>query len=298
MKRFLDSKTSEILSMKPDELKESIRASEGRVILSENNVVLTQVQPMITNSEVARAFGADLILLNLFDVFNCKVNGIDESVENPVKELRRLTGRPIGVNLEPVDPDAEMMEEKDVISNGRICSLESIKKANELGFDMICLTGNPSTGVTNKQISKAIKLTKENFDGLVIAGKMHGSGVGEPIIDEETVEDFINSGADVILIPAVGTFPGLTVESMKKITDFAHSKGALVMSAIGTSQEASSKETIKQLALLNKMVGVDIQHIGDAGFSGLAPFKNITELSIALRGESLTIRMIASSILR
>lgn len=298
MKRLLDSVASEILAMDREELLESIKLSEGRTILSENNVTITQFQPMITNSEIARAFGADLILLNCFDVFNPKINAISPDREEPVKYLKKLCGRPIGLNLEPVDYKAEMGEDREDIVKGRICSEESLKKANELGFDIVSLTGNPSTGVSNNSIEKAIELTRDNFDGIIIAGKMHGSGVNEPIIDEATVRKFIKAGADVILLPAVGTFPGITVDFIKELVDIIHAEGALAMSAIGTSQEASSVETIRQIALLNKMTGVDIQHIGDHGYSGLAPYRNILELSIALRGESLTLRMIGSSVLR
>ncbi|MDO5047807.1 MAG: haloacid dehalogenase-like hydrolase [Anaerococcus sp.] len=298
MKRFLDAFASDIMAMDKDDLIESIRISEGRVILSENNVTITQFQPMITNSEIARAFGADLILLNCFDVFDEKIMAIDDKIDDPVRYLKNLVKRPIGLNLEPIDYKAKMDEDRDLIARGRICSKESVKKAKDLGFDIISLTGNPSTGVSNESIKEAIKLTRENFDGVIIAGKMHGSGISEKIIDEKTVSDFVDAGADVILLPAVGTFPGLTVDYNKNLVDIIHEKKALAMSAIGTSQEAASVETIRHLALLNKMTGVDIHHIGDHGYSGLAPYRNILELSIALRGESLTLRMIGSSILR
>lgn len=32
------------------------------------------------------------------------------------------------------------------ISDGRKCTEKTLKKANELGFNFICLTGNPGTG--------------------------------------------------------------------------------------------------------------------------------------------------------
>ncbi|CCI85660.1 hypothetical protein FC52_GL000175 [Lactobacillus pasteurii DSM 23907 = CRBIP 24.76] len=39
---------------------------------------------------------------------------------------------------------------------------------------------------------------------------MHGSGVNEAVVSEESVKEFIAAGADVILVPAVGTVPGFT----------------------------------------------------------------------------------------
>ncbi|CRH92985.1 Uncharacterised protein [Chlamydia trachomatis] len=70
------------------------------------------------------------------------------------------------------------------------------------------------------------------------------------------------------------------------------------MSAIGTSQESSDQEVVKQIALRNKICGVDIQHIGDAGFGGLAPVENIFALSQAIRGLRHTISRMARSVNR
>lgn len=71
-----------------------------------------------------------------------------------------------------------------------------------------------------------------------------------------------------------------------------------VIFSIGTSQESSDEDTIKQMAIRNKICGVDIQHIGDAGYSGLAPVENIFALSKAIRGNRHSIAMIARSVNR
>ncbi len=246
------------------ELKQSIKASEGRTIISENVVIRESFIGDITNSEIARAFGADLILLNCLDVLNPKVFGLDVKEGSFVDELHRLVGRPIGVNLEPVDLSADMSEDIYTISKGRQATLETINEIEKLGMDFVCFTGNPGTGVTNLQIEKTISLAKENFSGLIIAGKMHGAGVNEPVADIKAVERFIEAGADIILVPAVGTVPGFDDSELKEIVKVAHSKGALVLTAIGTSQESSDEDTIKQIAIRNKICGADIQHIGDA----------------------------------
>lgn len=296
-KRLLNCFASDFAKMSKLDLKNAIKASEGRTVLSENVAPRFSVGHDVTNSEVARAFGADLILLNGVDVFDINISGLPETDE-PIKLLKKLVGRPVGINLEPVDNSADMLEETLEISKGRQCSKETLIKAQELGFDFICLTGNPGTGVTNTEILKSLKMANEYFKGLIIAGKMHGAGVNEEIIDEDIVEKMIEFGADVILIPAVGTVPGFTSEKAEKIVKFVHSKDGLVLSAIGTSQESASKETIRNIAIMNKIIGVDIQHIGDAGYSGLAPYENILELSIAIRGVRHTIHMISGSILR
>ena len=297
VKRFISSNASEILSMTAPELKQSIKASEGRVILSENVAFKESYIGDVTNAEIARSFGADLILLNGIDIFQPFVAGLDAE-EDFVEELHRLVGRPIGINLEPVDSQAQMAGERLVINEGRQASLETIQRAEELGVDFICLTGNPGTGVTNQAIIDTIRVVKENFSGLLIAGKMHASGVDEPVADLEAIAQFIEAGVDIVLAPAVGSVPGFDEQDLKQIVRLAHQKGALVMSAIGTSQESADEDIVKQMAIRNKICGVDIQHIGDSGYGCLAPVENIFAMSKALRGQRHTISMISRSINR
>ena len=297
VKRFISSNASEILSMTAPELKQSIKASEGRVILSENVAFKESYIGDVTNAEIARSFGADLILLNGIDIFQPFVAGLDAK-EDFVEELHRLVGRPIGINLEPVDSQAQMAGERLIINEGRQASLATIQRAEELGVDFICLTGNPGSGVTNQAIIDTIRVVKENFSGLLIAGKMHASGVDEPVADLEAIAQFIEAGVDIVLAPAVGSVPGFDEQDLKQIVRLAHQKGALVMSAIGTSQESADEDIVKQMAIRNKICGVDIQHIGDSGYGCLAPVENIFAMSKALRGQRHTISMISRSINR
>lgn len=297
VKRLLSANASEIVEMTATELKQSIKASDGRVVLSENVVTRTPVIPDITNAELARAFGADLILLNGLDAFDPKVVNVDED-KQVINELRRLVCRPIGVNLEPVDKTATMSEEKLNIVEGRQASSKTVKALEKLGINFICMTGNPGTGVTNDKIVNAISETRKHFTGLIIAGKMHSAGVDEPVITETYVDQFIDAGADIILVPSIGTVPGFDEEQLKNIVKAVHRREGLVMSAIGTSQESSDPSTIRDFAIRNKICGVDIQHIGDAGYCGLAPVNNIFEFSKAIRGERHTVSMIARSIQR
>lgn len=293
VKRLLSCYASDFKKMDKYDLKASIKASEGRTILSEN-IVSTSVSHGLTNSEVAKAFGADLILLNGLDLMEPKIGGIDHE-EQPIQYLKKLVGRPIGVNLEPVDESAVMAENRLDISKGRQAFKETFEKANELGFDFICLTGNPGTGVSNKEIIKALKVAKEKFSGLIIAGKMHGAGVNEPVVDLNAIKEFIMNGADIILLPAVGTVPGVTTSMVMKAVQLAKQHDVLTLSAIGTSQETSAPSTIREIALQNKIAGVDIQHIGDAGSGGVAPYQNLLEMSRTIRGDRHTIARIAGS---
>lgn len=311
VKRFLSCDASEILAMSAPELKQSLKASEGRIILSENVAPREPYIAECTNAEMARAFGADLILLNGLDVFNPIVSGLDSNKGNAVEKedtvknnrdfirrLHHLVGRPIGINLEPVDLSAEMMDEKLEISIGRQARQETIAELDKLGFDFVCFTGNPGTGVTNQAIIETVKLAKKEFSGLIFAGKMHAAGVDEPVADLEVVKALIDAGTDVILAPSIGSVPGFQANELTEMVKVAHKHGALVMTAIGTSQESSEPETVRYMALQNKICGVDIQHIGDAGYGGLAPVENIFTMSKAIRGQRHTLAMIGRSINR
>lgn len=296
MKRLLSAQASEILAMNKDELKQSIKASEGRTILTEMTVY-GSLLGNITNGEVAAAFGSDMILLNGIDLFHPVIPGLPET-DKPIQLLAQLTGRPVGANLEPVDDSITLMSDKVEIAEGRKASVETFKQADKLGLQFICLTGNPGTGVTNKTIANAIKLCKENYSGLIIAGKMHASGVDEPVVDIPTIKEFIKAGADIILMPAAGTVPGLQESEITEACKIIKEAGCLSLSAIGTSQETSDTNTIRELALSAKRSGIDIQHIGDAGWGGMALPENIMEMSIAIRGVRHTYFKMAQSVRR
>lgn len=303
VKRLISANASEIAGFSKAELKQSIKASEGRTVLSENVVVHSPaIVHDITNAEMATAFGADMILLNAFDVYDPMISGLyNDSFKgtgNVIQDLKHLIGRSIGVNLEPVDDRANMAEQKLIIAEGRKATEATFKLANALGFDFVCLTGNPATGVTNQHILEAVKVGKAHFDGLILAGKMHGAGVDEPVVDLTAIRQFVENGADIILVPAVGTVWGVSEQEVREAVEVAHQNSALVMSAIGTSQESSDEATIRDFAIKNKTLGVDIQHIGDAGYGGLAPVENIYALSKAIRGQRHTVSRMARSINR
>lgn len=293
-KRLLNCTAADFMQMDREDLIHAIAASEGRVITTE---IIAHPYPEligISNAEIVRSYGSDLILYNKLDVNHVVIGGIPEC-ENPIAETKKYCGRPVGVNLEPVENDDNLLEEKVVIPTGRQAIEDNFKTCERLGFDFICITGNPGVGVSNEAIIHSLSAARANFSGMIIAGKMHGAGVEESCIDLDAIDAFIANGADVIMVPAPGSVPGVTQEDVVQAVRHIKAKGKLVMSAIGTSQEGSNPETIHQIALMCKMAGVDIHHIGDAGLSGTCPYDNIRTLSMAIRGQRHTIRMSAMS---
>ncbi|PWJ95647.1 hypothetical protein C7380_10461 [Oceanotoga teriensis] len=302
IKRILDLNASDIKKLNKEDILNSIKAAEGRTVMSE---IIGKYPPIlgdVSNVEVACSFGTDIILLNMYDVENPVINGLEiQDDENFLRELKDIVGRIVGINLEPVDESKELFDEKIKISEGRLATVNNVKKVLDQGADFIVLTGNPKTGVTNEKIINTINNIRNELgeNVLIIAGKMHSSGNDEEIINQKIVEEFIEAGADIILVPAPGTVPGITLQKITDITSYVHKKNKLIMTTIGTSQEGSDDYTIKQIAINSKMAGVDIHHIGDAGMSpGIATPENIMNYSISIKGKRHTYRRMAKSIKR
>jgi len=285
-----------------ENLLESIRLAEGRTMVSEIICPMIPLLYDISNVELAAAFGADILLLNLYDVNQPNIYGIEcKNDESPIQATKRLTGRFVGVNLEPVDPTLK----QNSISKGRQATLENIEKLIEQGADFVVLTGNPKVGVSHDSIVKSIEAIKKNFNNkiLIIAGRMHASGdrnaIGRNLVDTKKLHDMIDAGTDIILLPAPATVPGLSRESISDLIHECHKKNKLVMTTIGTSQEGADTDTIKAIALMSKEAGSDLHHIGDCGYGpGIAVPENIMNYSIVIKGRRHTYRRMAGSINR
>ena len=306
-KRFLDCTTSDFMNFSKTDYLSSIAGSEGRVIACECIGITMPLLVDVTNAELVASMGADILLLNMFDVKNPVINGLPqvEPIET-VRELKRLTGRMIGINLEPVKEGVGSENDSTMwkMSEGRKATLENARLASEMGVNLILLTGNPGNGISNQAIVQSLTaISSELKDKLILAaGKMHAAGIvtegADRIITKKDIREFVNAGADIILLPAPGTVPGITMEHIRELVSYAHSLGALTITAIGTSQEGADTATIRQIAIMCKMAGTDIHHIGDTGYPGAAIPENIMAYSIAIRGVRHTYHRMAASVNR
>ena len=302
--RLISMTSSQIKKLSSKQLLEAIKLSEGRVLAAETVSTLQPLLFDVSNAELASSLSADILILNVYDVDKPLVQGLPEhDAKDTIKLLKQLTGRVIGINLEPVDEKAGD-DKLWKMSKGRMATAENALKAKKQGVDIIVITGNPGNHVTNKAICKAIKeIRKELGDDIVlITGKMHASGevkeAGENIITKKDIKQFVDAGADIILLPAPGTIPGITLDIIHDLISYTHSLNKLAMTSIGTSQEGSDTDTIKNIALNCKMAGADIHHIGDSGYLGVALPENIMAYSIAIRGVRHTYYSMAKSINR
>lgn len=305
-KRILDLNAGDSFKMSKEEKLTSIKMSEGRTLVSEIIAIAPPLLVDVSNVELAAGFGADIICLNFYDVNKKEVLGIPKAEkQNVIETIKDYTGRMVAVNLEPVDLNLKIEDEKSDISSGRTATLENVGKLVEQGVDFVVLTGNPKVGVTNDSIMNCVGEIKKVYGDkiIIIAGKMHAAGdinaIGKEIVSKKIISEFVNKGTDIVLLPAPGTVPGMTVEYIKELIDYSHSLGAMTLTTIGTSQEGSDEATIKSIALYSKMAGTDMHHIGDCGYGpGIAIPENIMAYSIVIKGKRHTYRRMVKSVRR
>ena len=307
MKRLLDCNYRDIQTMDAHSLQQAIRLSEGRVIASE---VIVSAQPLIdkvSNVELAAAFGADILALNLYDVNAPRINGmlpkdgeqgsdlsfgqIFSGKGRTLQDVREWTGRLAAINLEPMENLHAEFEK------GRLAIAQNAEKAAEQGANMILVTGNPGSGVTMAGIGRAVKSMKAATANNVVyfAGRIHAAGTSEPVVTEKDIELLADAGADGVILPAPGTVPGITLDISCSLVNAVHQAGLLAWNGIGTSQEGAQEKVIEQIAMMSKMSGADVHHIGDSGMFGIAPPENIYAYSLAIRGRRHTWHRMAAS---
>lgn len=157
--RLLSMNPSEIETLKGKQLVEAIRLSEGRILAAETVSTMAPLLSDVTNAELCSALSADIIILNMFDVDDPLVLGLPEhKKEDTIKLLKKLTGRIVGVNLEPTDEDENGEGWK--MTKGRVATAKNALKARELGADIVVVTGNPGNHVSNEAIYKSNKLPR------------------------------------------------------------------------------------------------------------------------------------------
>ena len=219
VKRLLDCTPSDLAAYSKTDLLAAIAGSEGRVLACETIGLTPPLLVDVTNAEYAASLSTDILLLNMFDVQHPVINALPKvPEEETVREIKRLTGRVVGINLEPCDPQAAKSNDGTLwkMSSGRLATAENASRAADMGVDLIVLTGNPGNGVSNELIVESLKdISAAVGDRVMLAaGKMHASGVagegGEQIMTPADAEAFMAAGADIILLPAPGTVPGIT----------------------------------------------------------------------------------------
>lgn len=303
--RLISATGNEMLKMSPMDLKKSIYKSEGRVVMGQHLLFAGPgLVRGVTNSELMFAFGADMVMLNTFD--------LDDLDNNPglcglsFQQLKEKCRRPIGIYLGCPKAGSDDGGKKALYRReGMLASDEHVQKCIDLGADFVVLGGNPGSGTSIQDVVATTKRIKEKFGDkiFVFAGKwedgIHEKVLGDPLADydaKEIIKELIDAGADCIDLPAPGSRHGITVEMIRELVEFVHryKPGTLAMTFLNSSVECADTETIRLIALKMKETGADVHAIGDGGFSGCTSPENIHQLSITLKGKQYTYFRMAS----
>lgn len=303
--RLISATGDDIEKMSPMDLKESIMRSEGRVVMGQHLLFAGHgLVRGVTNSELMFAFGADMVMLNTFDLDNLDNNpglcGLS------FQELKQKCRRPIGIYLGCPKAGSEDGGKKALYRReGMLASDEHVQKCIELGADFIVLGGNPGSGTSIQDVVEATKRIKKRFQDsiFVFAGKwedgVNEKVLGDPLADYDSkavIKELIDAGADCIDLPAPGSRHGITTEMIRELVEYIHryKPGTLAMTFLNSSVECADPDTIRLIALKMKETGADIHAIGDGGFGGCTSPENIHQLSVSLKGKQYTYFRMAS----
>ncbi|MER7174031.1 hypothetical protein [Streptomyces mesophilus] len=290
--RILDLDRDQLCALKGRELTAAVAAAEGRTMVGEVFAERAAMIPNpggrgVHNMELVSAFGADIVVLNLieraWDGEKLTLPGLGEFAS--FTELAQVVGRPIGVNLEPGD-----------VPEIRRAKPEYAKRLIDMGAAMLCITANPGTGGTFEGMARVTEELRKGLgdDAALWSGKMHHAGHIERVTVPKLTA-LVDAGADGVVMPLPGTMPGVTRELAAEGVAAVQDAGAIVMGAIGTSQEGSHANVVPQLALNAKEIGFDAHHFGDSYIPGMCDPELLYAYSVAIRGRRHTWNRMALS---
>ncbi|MFF3646208.1 hypothetical protein [Streptomyces sp. NPDC002564] len=283
--RILDLDREHLAALRGRALTRSVAAAEGRTMVAEVFADRAALIPMpgmpgVHNAELVAAFGADIVVLNLieraWDGERLELPGLGSFTS--IADLAAYIGRPVGINLEPGD-----------VPEIRRAKPEYAKRLIDMGAAMLCLTANPGTGGSYEGLARVTEELRAGLgdDVALWSGKMHHAGHPERVTVGR-LTSLVDAGADGVVLPLPGTLPGVTKELAAEAVAAVQDAGAVVMGAIGTSQEGSHANVVPQLALTAKEVGIDAHHFGDSFLPGMCDPEVMYDYAVAIRGRRHT----------
>ena len=302
VKRIINCSKSDFKAMSPMDLKRSIYKAEGRTIMGQHLLFAGAGHVRgVTNTELMFAFGADMVMLNTFNLNNTDDNPGMQGLSLP--ELKERCNRPVGIYLGCSGKNKP--EEKLYDLDGMLATREHIEKAVSLGVDFIVLGGNPGCKTSIEDIVLTTKWVKELYgDKIFLFSGKWEDGIEEKVLGDpmakrdakEVIKELIDAGADCIDLPAPGSRHGISPHMIQELVQFVHGykPGTLVMSFLNSSVESADPDTIRQIALKMKETGADIHAIGDGGFGGCSSPENVHQLSVSIKGRHYTYFRMAS----
>lgn len=300
-RRILDATATDFMGMDASQLARSIRETEGRTISAE--VICTYEPPIegITHAEIAAAFGADIVVLDYYDPDLPVIRGLPDDLMargNPIAQLKRLIGLPIGVNM------AVTAQGEGAPLYTRRYSEERLEQVVRQGADILFLYGDPASGKNSTDVASAVAWSKSHFGKqLLVVGipdvYFPAPTDGKTILSYKRAhEQLLTAGAEAIGLVMPGSKQSWRADATADLVDHVHALGGLAWLIMTGSVEGSPLGNIEQMALGAKMAGGDAFRLDEAGLSGMPLPENILEFALTIRGKRHTYRRMALSPLR
>lgn len=333
--RYLNDVGNQFVKADREEMVQGIIKACGRVVVGETITYRQNLIDGVSNPELLKGCGCDMVLVNHYDMNMPMMPGIASSKEGVEKffslwneagskgiipeqhivegefqdyfleslgfgrtiaDAARLAGIPVGIVL-------LSMRDNGKIPPALLANEENARRAVEHGVKFISLIC--SSEVTTEDLTGYIREVRKGFGncGIIKAGKMQAGGFvfkrkPDEYMTAEEIHQIAESGADVLVLPAPGTAQGFTVDVVKDWIDIAHEEGLLVETAVAASLEGAEPETIRRFAVDSKMAGADLQQIGDSVYGGVSTPENVKAFATAIKGERHMLRRAVISPMR
>lgn len=320
MKRLIECTPRELIGLSRQEFLASVKAAEGRTVVAGVGISSPNILNGVSNIEVAAAFGADCISLEISNSIETSIPGLPsknasddaEHQELGVKmgkgwtinELQKLTGRRITSGLLVVRQGGEQTVLQPAAGNAIYCRENLRNLVETLGYSHIMLVSFEQDILIN-----AVRESREIVGDEVIleAGIPHGLGNANladripynlrDIVSGEFVQALAEAGADIVAIPAVGSVPGFNMQYVSELIDAIHEKNALAAVLITHSMEDSDEQALTRIALDNKACGTDIYSLASGGLNlGMTDPMNLMKFCIVAKGKRNAYKRICQSI--
>ena len=104
MKRIFELTNGDIESLDKNQLKEILKHSEGRAVMSETIISYTPYIREVSNPELSASFGADMITLNTFNFEKPYVFGFgNANLSNGIEDTFKVISEEIKNNIKDKD---------------------------------------------------------------------------------------------------------------------------------------------------------------------------------------------------
>lgn len=285
---ILDLHTEQLPELRGNSLTESITASGGRTVLASVASDGT-LAGKAHHIELARAFGADLVVLGFIE----RVWGGD-SWDLPslgryadLHALARDTGRPIAVVLESGD-----------VPEPRRATPWNAQRLADQGAAMICVTAGPTSSATCAELARDITRIRAVVgpDVALWSGRTPRGGLLDP--STSTVRSLlrlVEAGSDGVLVALPGPRAKAAVEQAVAGGLAARRAGAVVAAVVGAGGVEVHVDDMTDQMLAAREMGADAHLLGGLHSDAPASPELLYAYSVALRGQDLTWQRMAKA---